>query len=57
MDKVSVFRHDRMDQEQDVAASWRRHRESRTISMLFADSLNTFLGAAERTPWLGKDRG
>jgi hypothetical protein len=38
------------------AACWRYHRESRTISMVFADSLNACSGAAESAPWLGNDR-
>jgi hypothetical protein len=57
MDKVSGFRHDRMDEAREVAALWRHHRESRTISMVFSDSLNARLGAAEVAPWLSKDRG
>jgi len=55
MDKASGFRHDRMDQARDVAAGWWQHKESRTISMAFFDSLNADSISAESAPWLGKD--
>jgi hypothetical protein len=39
------------------AGSWLHRRESQTISMVFADFLNAYLGSAESAPWLSKDRG
>jgi hypothetical protein len=56
MDKASGFRHDNKDEAREVAACWRYHRESRTISMVLVCSLTAFLGSAEDAPWLGKDR-
>jgi hypothetical protein len=56
MDKARGFRHEKVDQARDFAACWRYHRESRTISMVFVDSLNAHSGAAESAPWLSKDR-
>jgi hypothetical protein len=55
MDKAGGFRHEKMDEVRDFAACWRSRRESRTISMVFVDSLNAHSGAAESAPWLSKD--
>jgi hypothetical protein len=56
MDKAIGFLHEKTDQVRSLAAGWRCHRESRTISMAFFGSLNTCSSTAESAPWLSKNR-
>jgi len=57
MDKAGRFRHEKTIKRPTFAAGALHQEESKAVSMVFADSLSAYPGAAKRASWPVEDRG
>jgi len=57
MDKAGRFRHEKTIKRPTFAAGALHQEESKAVSMVFADSLSAYPGAAKHASWPVEDRG